>query len=108
MKNGPEKPTWSFVCERPDSFWSHVLGVGMNCPTRGWLEETNSWILVGLDDLGIRTRCLEEKNELTWFERRDNCGVRVHRYLMVGIDGNDGDGYYTGRSRNYSYQLIEI
>jgi len=43
-------------------------GVGMRCPTQGWLVEMNSPILVGLDVLDIGMHYFGEENELTWYK----------------------------------------
>ena len=42
--------------------------MGTHCPTQGWLEEMNSQIHVGLDVLGVGMHCLEEENDVTWYE----------------------------------------
>ena len=98
---------------RHESCRSHLSGIGMCCPTRGWLGgicspilvslyclgigscclaqpllmEMNSPILVGLDVLGIGTCCLGGRRITHLVPIRDNCGCRTHRYSMVGIVG---------------------
>jgi len=130
MKKRPEETTWSVLCERHNPCWSHALGVGINCPTRHWLEEVNSMILVGLDHLGLGSRCptrwllaemnslilvgfdvlgigshcLGEESKLAWYQLEITVAVAWTGTRWLGLLGNLAID--AGRSHVHGYQLI--
>ncbi len=78
--------------------------VGSRCPSRRLLMEMNSPILVGLDLLGIGSHCLGGENKLTWYLLEITVAVARTGIQWLGLLGNLAIG--TGRSCIHGYQLI--
>ena len=50
-------------------------GIGSHCPLRRLLVEMNSPIPIGLEVLGVGSRCLGEENQLTWYDEEITVAV---------------------------------